>query len=67
MYVNNVKVLANINDLIALIKTKPAEIRNALGLGSLSTKNSINLADLTQTTGILPSSRGGFNYNDYLG
>ncbi len=57
----------DINSLANIIKTNPALIRLALGLGSLATKNSVNLSDLTQTTGILPSARGGFNYQDYLG
>lgn len=54
-------------DIINLIKTNPATFRSALGLGSLATLNSINLSDTTKTTGILPSSRGGFDYRNYLG
>ena len=66
LYVNNVKVLANINDLLALIKSNPAAIRQALGLGTLATKSQVNLSDSTQVTGVLKAANGGFNYSDLI-
>lgn len=57
----------NKTTLLNAIKVDPASFRSALGLGSLATLNSINLSDTTKTTGILPSSRGGFDYQNYLG
>ena len=66
LYVNNVKVLSNINDLLALIKSNPAAIRRALGLGTLATKSQVNLSDSTQVTGVLKAANGGFNYSDLI-
>ena len=66
LYVNNAKVLSNINDLLALIKSNPAAIRNALGLGTLATKSQVNLSDSTQVTGVLKAANGGFNYSDLI-
>ena len=57
----------NKTTLLNAIKADPASFRSALGLGSLATLNSINLSDTSKTTGILPSSRGGFDYQNYLG
>ena len=57
----------NKTTLLNAIKADPASFRAALGLGSLATLNSINLSDTSKTTGILPSSRGGFDYQNYLG
>ena len=54
------------NIILEYIKSNPAEIRKALGLGTLATKNQINLADTTQVTGVLKAANGGFNYADFV-
>lgn len=64
---NGAATLLDVNAVIAAIKANPGAVRSALGLGSLATLNSINLSDTKKTTGILPSSRGGFDYQNYLG
>ena len=56
----------NLDILLEYIKSNPAEIRQALGLGSLATKNQINLSDTTQVTGVLKAANGGFNYADFV-
>ena len=54
------------NIILEYIKSNPAEIRQALGLGTLATKNQINLGDTTQVTGVLKAANGGFNYADFV-
>lgn len=54
------------NIILEYIKSNPAQIRQALGLGTLATKNQINLGDTTQVTGVLKAANGGFNYADFV-
>ena len=54
------------NIILEYIKSNPAAIRQALGLGTLATKNQINLGDTTQVTGVLRAANGGFNYADFV-